>query len=420
MRSFLLLAASSIFILFSVLNPACAQSVRVFEWHRGQSTIGVLFIHGIGGCAVPNDDTAAHYCAGGTDDDTFRNAVSGKTWPQIIAADNYTIARSALRAALQVPLRMSDLGLWGVDYSKLTTSSCPSFSIPEVAREVRVQVEASGLFQKYEQVIIVTHSMGGLIAKEMLLQWQTAGDPDGMAARTIGLFLLGVPSQGSPIAPEPGVQQYLAQALHLDKLLNLCGRQVKDIFAGDANTYLFDLERRWESFLGARRAVSQSTAPLVYCAYETVPEPAGHGIFNIMIVKHLYTETQCSQSAFPIGVSHTNLPKPQGPLDDVNVWLSRSLDDLFKQWAAWPFARFEFANGESFDALADRVESSQNAFRLEVNTVRQVAPPSGRFSAPNDFALVSKIGSAAHVCLETQWREEEGLIILKAGSHCSP
>jgi pimeloyl-ACP methyl ester carboxylesterase len=315
------------------------------------------------------------------------------------------------------PLRIKDLGVWGLDYSTLTTASCPNFSIPEAARAIRAQVEASGLFERYEQVIVIGYSMGGLIAKSMLLEWQTSGDPDGMLAKTIGVFLLGVPSQGSPVAQEPGFFRYIVEALNLDKLRNLCRRQARDLFAGDENTYLFNLERNWENLLGSRRAASQSQAPLVYCAYETIPAIAG-----VTIVDKIYTSTQCSQSAFPINAMHSDLPKPRGPDDDVHrAWLGRSLDDLFRQWATWGFARFQFSNSDTFDTFARRINAGQQAFSLKIDQVpTDVALPHGVLEAPSRWALVSKaaleIGS---ICLDTHWAEDGAKISMRPAGGCN-
>jgi hypothetical protein len=254
----------------------------------------------------------------------------------------------------------------------------------------------------------------------MMLEWQTAGDPDGMLAHTIGAFLLGVPSQGSPVAPPAGVKRYLLETLGVDRIANVCKRQVKDIYAGNENTYLFDLERRWESLLGARRSASMSQVPLVYCAYETLPEPI-IGNFSLTVVQQLYTQTQCSQSAFPVGVWHTALPKPSGPDDDVHsAWLGRSLDNLFQQWASLGFVRFGFLPGESFRTLARRVNQSQQAFKLIADEVDNIPPPKGSFEAPNNYALVSKIVLAMDsICMETNWpTDAQALVSLRPSGRC--
>ena len=155
----------------------------------------------------------------------------------MLASDDRVVSNYSAK-----PLKLEDLGIWGIDYSRLTVANCPNFSIPDAARLIRAQIETSDLAKRYEQFVIVAHSMGGLIAKNMLLQWQTAGDPDGLLARTVGIMLLGVASQGSPVAPSSLGGRYLAETLRLDFLTNVCARQVKDVFVGD----------------GTRRALSRS------------------------------------------------------------------------------------------------------------------------------------------------------------------
>src|SRR3989442_460146 len=153
-------------IVFQLQSTSFAQSVRVIEWNRGKSTVALLFLHGIGGCAVPKNQTAAQACAPGTED-SFRNPTARKSWPEIVADDHRSLATVALSRILRSPMHMSDLGIWGIDYSRLASAGCANFSIPQAARLIRAQVESSRLFERYEQVIILAHSMGGLITKNM-------------------------------------------------------------------------------------------------------------------------------------------------------------------------------------------------------------------------------------------------------------
>ncbi|MGV7213387.1 alpha/beta fold hydrolase [Bradyrhizobium sp. UFLA05-112] len=393
----------AVLLVLASISLASAQSVRVIEWSRGRSPIAVLFLHGLGGCAVPSGKTARESCADGAID-SFRNPQSSKSWPEMIASDDYRLAAAALRDILPAPLRLEDLGVWGVDYSRLTTSGCATFSVPEAARLIRGQIEASRLFERYEQVIIVAHSMGGLIAKNMLLSWQNSNDPDGMLARTIGVLLLGVPSQGSDIAPAPGVLRYVLETLGVDKLANACGRQVKDLFAADENTYLRDLERRWEQLLSARRSASHSQAPLVYCAYETIPEPIATKYISATVVKQLYAQTQCSDEQFAIPTYHTMLPKPLNMEDDVHrAWFARRLDDLFRQWTQWDFVRFDFLANDTLEAFARAVNRNQSAFVLDVADVKDVKVAAGKFTAPDNFALATKVANVNSLCLNQEW-----------------
>jgi pimeloyl-ACP methyl ester carboxylesterase len=395
-------------------HSSLAQSVRVFEWSHGHSTIAVLFLHGLGGCAVPNGQSAKSACAAGAGD-SFRNPAAAESWPQMLASDDWSL--TSFTAA---PLKVSDFGIWGVDYSRLTVADCPKFSIPEAARLVRTQIETSGLASQYEQFIIIAHSMGGLIAKNLLLQWQNAGDPEGLLARTIGIFLLGVPSQGSPVAPNSPLSRYLTEVLHLDHLANVCGRQVKDIFAGDENTYLADLERSWEALLGTRRRLSNSQAPMIFCAYETKPEPLMGSVFSLTIVERLYTQTQCSDSQFPLPTYHTALPKPLNPNDDVQGWLHASLRMMFRERSQWPFVTYAFLPGDSFASFAAHVNSQQRSFRLDVGEVHRITPAGTRFEAPDEYELVAKVASAnKSICMQTDWEPSMTKVRLRPAGDCA-
>jgi pimeloyl-ACP methyl ester carboxylesterase len=402
-------------------SQAAAQNVHIIEWSRGKSPIAIVFIHGLGGCAVPLGQTAAQACAVGAID-SFHNTQARQSWPEMVAGDPYELAQAALGNLLLMPMKLGDFGVFGIDYSRLTTSDCPNFSIPQAARLIRGKLESSDIYKRYEQVIFVAHSMGGLITKNILISWQDSGDPEGRLARTIGIFLLGVPSQGTNIAPGPGVRNYIAKVLHADVLLNACGRQIDDLFAGQGNTYLFDLERRWEDVLGARRAHSQSQAPLVFCAYETKPEPIVPRVFSQTIVDALYTQTQCSEGQVGIGTFHTDLPKPKNMQDDVHrAWLTPSLDRLFTQWAKWEFARFDTATDENVASLAAWINQHQRAFTLKVDEVRDVKLGPDRLVGPNQFGLAATlVRKNPALCMESVWPDGgPGTVMIRPAGKCS-
>ena len=402
----LILSRALTLLLLAILasSGARAQTVRVFEWSKGRSPIALLFIHGIGGCAVPPGQTSAKACAASSED-TFKNPKATKSWPEMIAGDNHRFAANQLDDILPSPLKMDDLGVWGVDYSRLTNADCAPFSIPETARLMRLKIESSGLFDRYEQIIIVAHSMGGLLTKSMLLEWQTAGDPDGMLARTIAVMFLGVPSQGSQQAPNPGLQSYLYKLMGADKIAGVCGRQAQDMFPGLLNTYLRDLERRWEELLNTRRAASRSPAPLVQCAYETVPEPVLGGLTGAMIVDELYAQTQCSSAQVGLPTHHTMLPKPENLQDDVHsAFFTRRLDDLFRQWSQWSFTRYEFLASDTFETFARFVNRNQRSFVLSAEDVRGLKPAPGSFDGADNFVVMAKVARAnPTICLDVDW-----------------
>jgi len=100
-----------------------------------------------------------------------------------------------------------------------------------------------------------------------------------------------------------------------DKIAGVCGPQAQDMFPGLLNTYLRDLERRWEKLWNTRRAASDSQAPLVHCAYETVPDPLLGGLTGAMFVDEIYAQTQCSSAAdrsSDLSYQPTKASKPPG------------------------------------------------------------------------------------------------------------
>jgi len=402
--------------------PAAAQDARVIEWHRGRSTVAVLFLHGLGGCAVPSGANAQDWCASGADD-SFRNPATGATWPRILASDDSLVARNALRAVLPEPFRASDLGVWGVDYSHLTGAGCPRFSIEALARAVRLAIQASELYHRHEQVIIVAHSLGGLLAKEVMLGWQLADDPDNAyQARTIAVLLLGVPSQGSPFAPQPGLWRYFLETIGAGRLGGVCERQVKDLFVGDENTYLAGLERRWEALIRARRSRSQSQAPITGCAHETEAERVLPG-FRTVIVPALYSATQCLLGNFEIGLTHTQLPKPADAGAAAHGrWLRDGLDQIFSDWSRWTFSAVSFTPVDpTLTALQRRVNEVQGAFRLELDAgVRGFEPRAASYQAASQFGLVARIvRDNPELCLDARWPERAaGVLTIRRSGDC--
>jgi Txe/YoeB family toxin of Txe-Axe toxin-antitoxin module len=224
-------------------------------------------------------------------------------------------------------------------------------------------------------------------------------------AKTIAVMFLGVPSQGSKQAPNPGIQSYLYKLMGADKIAGVCGRQAQDMFPGLLNTYLRDLERRWEELLNTRRAASHSPAPLVHCAYETVPEPLLGGVTSTMIVDELYAQTQCSSAQFALPTSHTMLPKPESLQDDLHrAWFSRRLDDLFRQWSQWTFTRYEFLPTDTFETFARVINRNQRSFVLSVDDVRNASPVAGAFDGADNFVVMAKVAKAnPSICLDVDW-----------------
>jgi hypothetical protein len=414
-RSLLILAA-----LCMPAVPVSAQSVRIIEWSRGNSEVALLFIHGLGGCAVPYGESAGIWCPPKVAD-SFRNEASGRTWPEIVEADDRPLVAAALAGNPSKALTPADLGLIGIDYSRLTSSGCANFGIFQIAQAVRGALQASGVLERYEQFIIVAHSMGGIITKQMLVDWKVGGDPSAMTRRILGVMMLGVPSQGSPIAS--GAFKYLNDAFGIDTYVRLCHRQVEDLFSGDENSYLNSLEGSWTDLLHGLRSNSHSQLPMVGCAYENTSEVQLLG-YGVEIVPRLYATTQCSLASFPVARKHTDLPKPIGKDDDVNgPWLMEDLKAILAEWARTPFSTFEFSSDEpTLLFLRDHLNSNPQILHLDIDDdVLNFRPKLGPYQAGNRYGLVLEVAKKnSELCMKATFAfKQKASILLRRRGLCT-
>ena len=85
--------------------------------------------------------------------------------------------------------------------------SCPQskdeYSLDRQAKKIRRKLKASGVGER--PIVWVTHSMGGLITKKILANF----DPDELVASTEGIIFYSVPHLGSPIATHSEKASYI-------------------------------------------------------------------------------------------------------------------------------------------------------------------------------------------------------------------
>jgi hypothetical protein len=153
-----------------------------------------------------------------------------------------------------------------------------------------------------------------------------------------------------------------------------------------------------------------------------VPEPLPGGA-TVPVVPALYAQTTCSDAAFPLGVPHTQLPKPLGPEDDVHrAWLSRSLDRLFQQWATWSLVRSDFAGRtQTIGDFAKLANGWQSAFAVKVDDeIRNVRLRIVKLEAPSVYAAVSKLVTAhPELCMEAMWpKDKAGIVTIRRRERC--
>jgi hypothetical protein len=202
---------------------------------------------------------------------------------------------------------------------------------------------------------------------------------------------------------------------------NVCSRQVKDLYAGDENTFLRDLGDGWSNLLDAVRLESAGT-PKTYCAFETVDEP----LFLFVrrrVVSRSYALTQCSGTPAPIGTYHTDLPKPQSASSDVQLWLVGGLDRMMSEWIQWRFVRRAIKPDDTLQTIADSLNARHRAFVVTVDDALKTKKPTGDLiEGPNELVLLRKLLlENPAVCAATEWPDHDrARVQLKPAGTCRP
>lgn len=213
--------------------------------------------------------------------------------------------------------KMSDLAVYAVDYEADFSSRG---SLEDVARGVADDLAASEIFRRHRHVVFVTHSMGGLVLKRTLALWLLQRKTV-LLDRILGVGMLGVPSQGAPLAK-------LVAGGHVGDVATLLGWNgglVKDLSTDEGERYLSALETDWMAVKALREGGSiRKWTPLVLCGFETKPESRvlelALGSEYGTIVPRLFTSSACDETR-PFSVSHIQLPKPEDEKAPVYVWL---------------------------------------------------------------------------------------------------
>ncbi len=250
-----------------------APTDREYSSKQGSERAIIVFIHGVLG----------------NPDDTFRSESAQSDWPQMLAEDH--TLNSAVRTLV--------LGYMSRPLERAS-------NIHEIATRLQTRLRDRDIFHQFDKVIFVTHSMGGLIAKEMLLQIQR--DDPTIFGKVAGIFFLATPSGGSDLAD---VAKWLSS-----------NPQFRDMESEDFNTYLQTIEDEWQAML--RRRNNDSPYPKSFCAYEKLP------IGNILVVPRTRSQFGCDEREIAFDRTHIDLVKPENTQDDVYQYVGTRINKLLK------------------------------------------------------------------------------------------
>ena len=258
---------TSLFIYMLVFDNAFAG----FEFlQKSDSGKVIIFVHGLWG--DPQDSFTSE---------------SGVSWPALIENDNEEMRFGPL---------LSTYAIGALGYPASTSDR---LSIEQISTRLLTDLYDEGIFDNYNQVFFISHSLGGLVVKEMLNDlWME--DPKS-SEKVMAVFLISTPSQGAPAA-------------NFMKLLPevISGRLVADLETIDQSTYLQSLESSWQRLLRGR---DSRNLPRVFCAYET--QDTG----PLLVVPQAYTATMCDETPRAENTDHIKIVKPEGKEDSIYRWV---------------------------------------------------------------------------------------------------
>lgn len=213
----------------------------------------------------------------GDRDSTWRNSRSHAYWPELIAKDE---AFSA-----------SDVFVYGYETNALKEN----LSIDELSDNLRLRLQAAGIFDKYQESVFLVHSMGGVIARAFILKY-----PDRINVPM--MYFFATPTTGSD----------------LGNLANLIGQspQAEGLRRLQGNLYLKSQMSSWLASPLSRSIRS-------YCAYETKDTK------GVRVVPQESATSLCNERLDPIGEDHIRIAKPADITADSYVAFKVAYEESF-------------------------------------------------------------------------------------------
>lgn len=214
---------------------------------------------------------------------TWGNLNKGNFWPILMEKDD--------------DFRDFDIVVYGFDTSLLSYSS----DITELATQLNNTFENYRVFDRYEQIHFITHSMGGLIVKRMLTNLHFRNEKKHLKkVRTV--FFNGTPASGTWLA-------------HVGSWFSP-NPQMGNLSPADINTYLRTLEQDWQDLLNTRKPLRPF--PRIYCSHETKAT-----VYSFFVVSRISAKTLCDEHSNPIDADHIDIVKPKSQAVEPYPWTKR-------------------------------------------------------------------------------------------------
>lgn len=310
------------FAVLASLLPTSALASGTFVGDHGKRPKLVVFVHGLTGSGSG----------------TWRTDDRQASWPW------------KMKAVREQRL-FGDADVYVYDYASNIFGNGPTLAslTADMSKALRDEAQSG----RYETVIFVAHSLGGVLTRQVLL-----GD-DALRRKTAALYLFAVPQQGSHLAT-------LATALGFASPVV---RQLSSKRAGSSETYLDELNRTW---------IDRQADVAAYCAYETQPTPVSQkaivGWMKFFVVLQRSAGALCNKAFVPLNADHNSIIEGDSGYDLLRSWHLDVVKKNFRMAGGEPNAPVMMAS------CATRHTSYELAFESAIQTQAADLGQAFRFS----------------------------------------
>jgi Tfp pilus assembly protein PilF len=227
-----------------------AEEVSHYVRKLGPESPIIVFLHGVLGDSK----------------DTWTNARTKAYWPDLLKEDD----------------TFSGASIFVHDYNTEMFAR-GSLSIDELARQLRIVLDANGVTQ-HRSLIFVAHSMGGLVVRDFLIKYHDAAD------KTRFILLLATPTTGATIA---NWATLVSDSPQFTGMLRVRGADTSFLTSIRDNWFAAGLEKKISS----------------YCAYEKKEIKRGWFVW-VLVVDQTSATSLCNTEPVAVQADHEEIAKP--------------------------------------------------------------------------------------------------------------
>jgi tetratricopeptide (TPR) repeat protein len=241
-------------------RPSCFYP----EVPKQKKTKLIIFVHGVFGSATT----------------TWGDPRKETFWPAMVAKDP----------------RFTDSDIYLINYRTPYIGQAPN--IHEIAGNELGRLLSRKVFDTYDEIYVIAHSMGGLVTKSMLTRLNRGQDVTHLR-RVKGVVYLATPAQG-------------ADAARLTAWFSL-NPQLGNMERASLNAYISSLEDQWIQLIEDRNT-DRAEFPRAYCAYETLRTGP------VFVAPKELVSSRCDGPLHPMPFNHFGMAEPTQKDDDPYLW----------------------------------------------------------------------------------------------------